>query len=201
MKGTEIKVPQGKITIDKKKKRRVYSRETIIVNQKMERISKQRLLTPIIIEKESPINILSRYARIRLKGEEYTVPIRMDSDALNPLISLRHKISEENFHRIIKDNGLSIDGSELAVGHLGYKPIYKSCDLETEEVYYFTIRQFIMIVTFDKENLYIESIYEMRPDEVNIVRKVGVNMIDVLKVLFVISLIFLGIWYLVFHLF
>ena len=167
----------------------------------MERISKQRLLTPIIIEKESPINILSRYARIRLKGEEYTVPIRMDSDALNPLISLRYKISEENFHRIIKDNGLSIDGSELAVGHLGYKPIYKSCDLETEEVYYFTIRQFIMIVTFDKENLYIESIYEMRPDEVNIVRKVGVNMIDVLKVLFVISLIFLGIWYLVFHLF
>jgi hypothetical protein len=125
----------------------------------------------------------------------------MDSDALNPLVSLKHKISEENFHRIIKDNGLSIDGSELAVGHLGYKPIYKSCDLETEEVYYFTIRQFIMIVTFDKENLYIESIYEMRPDEVNIVRKVGVNMIDVLKVLFIISLIFLGIWYLVFHLF
>ena len=102
----------------------------------MERISKHRLLAPIIVEKESLINILSRYARIRLRGEEYAIPIRMDSDALNPLISLRHKISEENFHRIIKDNGLSIDGSELAVGHLGYKPIYKSCDLEAGEVYF-----------------------------------------------------------------
>ena len=79
---------------------------------------------------------MSGYARIRLKGETYTIPIRLDSDALNPLISLWHKISDENFHRIIKDNGLSIDGSESAVGHLGYKPIYKSCDLEAGEVYY-----------------------------------------------------------------
>ena len=97
----------------------------------MERISKHRLLAPIIVEKESLINILSR-----LRGEEYAIPIRMDSDALNPLISLKHKVSEENFYWIIKDNDLSIDCSELAIGHLGYKPIYKSCDLEAGEVYY-----------------------------------------------------------------
>ena len=199
MKGTEIKVPQGKITIDKKKKRRVYSRETIIVNQKMERISKQRLLTPIIIEKESPINILSRYARIRLRGEEYAIPIRMDSDALNPLISLKHKVSEENFYWIIKDNDLSIDCSELAIGHLGYKPIYKAFDLKTREVFYFFIQYFLMIVTFDKDNLYVESIYRVRPDEIKIGQKVGVSMTSVLKVLFVISLISLGFWILVYH--
>ena len=44
-----------------------------------------------------------------------------------------------------------------------------------------------MIVTLDEKNLYIESIYGMRPDEINIEWKVGVSMIDVLKVLFVIS--------------
>ena len=165
----------------------------------MERISKHRLLAPIIVEKESLINILSRYARIRLRGEEYVIPIRMDSDALNPLISLKHKVSEENFYWIIKDNDLSIDCSELAIGHLGYKPIYKAFDLKTREVFYFFIPYFLMIVTFDKDNLYVESIYRVRPDEIKIGQKVGVSMTSVLKVLFVISLISLGFWILVYH--
>ena len=52
-----------------------------------------------------------------------------------------------------------------------------------------------MIVTLDEKNLYIESIYGMRPDEINIEWKVGVSMIDVLKVLFVISLISLVFWF------
>ena len=52
-----------------------------------------------------------------------------------------------------------------------------------------------MIVTLDEKNLYIESIYRMRPDEINIEWKVGVSMIDVLKVLFVISLISLVFWF------
>ena len=56
-----------------------------------------------------------------------------------------------------------------------------------------------MIVTLDEKNLYIESIYGMRPDEINIEWKVGVSMIDVLKVLFVISLIPLdfGFWFII----
>ena len=52
-----------------------------------------------------------------------------------------------------------------------------------------------MIVTLDEKNLYIESIYGMRPDEINIEWKVGVSMIDVLKVLFVISPISLVFWF------
>ena len=56
-----------------------------------------------------------------------------------------------------------------------------------------------MIVTFDKDNLYVESIYRVRPDEIKIGQKVGVSMTSVLKVLFVISLISLGFWILVYH--
>ena len=56
-----------------------------------------------------------------------------------------------------------------------------------------------MIVTFDKDNLYVESIYRVRPDEIKIGQKVGVSMTSVLKVLFVISLISLVFWILVYH--
>ena len=56
-----------------------------------------------------------------------------------------------------------------------------------------------MIVTFDKDNLYVESIYRVRADEIKIGQKVGVSMTSVLKVLFVISLISLVFWILVYH--
>ena len=139
------------------------------------------------------------HAYFNLEGRQYRIVL--DRRSVQPLIALKAHLSEENFYRILCDNDLLIDNNPYGIEYYGYKPVFKAekKDYRSGDVHYVLILDLVLIVTFDKENLHVESVYRLAEDEMIAPEEDRKIWLKAIVFLMIMCIVFLFLGYLITH--
>ena len=151
------------------------------------------------IVRDNKGNRSTSHAYFNFEGKQYTIAI--DSSSVQPLIALKAHLSEENFYRILCDNDLLIDNNPYGIEYYGYEPVFKAekKDYRSGDVHYVLIQDLVLIVTFDKENLHVESVYRLAEDEMITPEEDRNIWLKAIVFLMIMCIVFLFLGYLITH--
>ena len=163
----------------------------------MERLSNNYHSLPI--SRSSKGNKSTLHAYFNFEGKQYTIVI--DIRSVQPLIALKAYLSEENFQRILSENDLFIENSSYGIGYYGYEPVFRADkeDYRSGDVHYVLILDLVLIVTFDKENLHVESVYRLAEDEMIAPEEDRKIWLKAIVFLMIMCIVFLFLGYLITH--